>query len=124
MKNIIIILFALFVSSAYAQDSATCSKGSRIPTPKKQFVSDSISSNFRLYVIGGIAAVIKPKDKDFAEKSGFQYHDFGCLAPADMSFYVTYNQMVLEHLNKKLPQDWQKEVIVNTIGLKEWRKRQ
>lgn len=97
---------------------------SNTTTPGEQFTTDLKNNSLRLYVLGGIAAVITSKDKEFAQQSGFTYHDFGCLAPPDIMYYETYNRLVLDHLKLNLKTGWQKQVVLNTIGLQNWKEKQ
>lgn len=93
-------------------------------TPEEQFMADFNNKKLRLYVVGGIATVIKVTEHEFAKQSGFTYHDFGCLAPPHITYYEKYNHLVLDHLKLNLKKGWQKDIAPNTIGLQNWKKKQ
>lgn len=124
MKNIIILIFLIVTGSGYAQQAEGCTKGRYDPNSSEKFSADLTNNQLKLYVMGGIAAVITKKDKEFAQKSGFTYHDFGCVAPSDLSYYERYNHLVLDHFKSNLKAGWHEEVILNTIGLQNWKKKQ
>jgi hypothetical protein len=75
-----------------------------------------------IYVLGGIASVITKEDIAFAKKYNIQFHDFGCLAPANMEKYEKLNAQVFEQLNKDFGTKWQNEIRKGILGFEKWKK--
>ncbi len=75
-----------------------------------------------IYVLGGIASVITKEDIAFAKKYNIQFHDFGCLAPANMEKYEKLNAQVFDQLNKEFGTNWQKEIRKGILGYEKWKK--
>lgn len=121
MKTIVSIIILAISVAGFAQQP--CGKGRLSPTaqvsptPQEEFENDLKDNNIKIYVMGGIAAVITLEDRDIAKKYGFDFHDFGCLAP-DLNYYKAYNKCVVSYLNKKHGKGWQKDIRknLNIIG--------
>lgn len=117
MKNIIYTFLILFIGmNSSAQEEKN--KTSEIE------VLSHIDINYTntIYLIGGIASVITKEDIAFAKKYNIQYHDFGCLAPANMEKYEKLNAQVFEQLNKEFGSNWQKEIRKGILGYEKWKK--
>lgn len=59
------------------------------------------TGSLKLYVLGGIVSALTKKDKEFEKEYAVSYHDFGCVAPADFTYYAEYNELVIGRLQKK-----------------------
>lgn len=110
MKNIIYTFLILFIGiNSSAQEVITAEiEVKEVPT---------------IYIIGGIASVITKEDLAFAKKYNIQYHDFGCLAPANMEKYEKLNAQVFDQLNKEFGTNWQKEIRKGILGFEKWKKK-
>jgi hypothetical protein len=109
MKNIIYTLIILFLGlTASAQEVV-----------KSEIV---LKDTPTIYLIGGIASVITKEDAAFAKKYNIQYHDFGCLAPANMEKYEKLNAQAFDELNKEFGTNWQKEIRKGILGYEKWKK--
>lgn len=75
-----------------------------------------------IYLIGGIASVLSNEDLKFAKKYNIQFHDFGCLAPANIEKYEKLNIHVFDDLNKAFGTKWQKEIRKGVLGFEKWKK--
>jgi hypothetical protein len=69
-----------------------------------------------IYLLGGIAASLTKEDLEFANKYGFIFHDFGCIAPVDFEKYESKNAQVFDWLNETYGTDWQKEMKASCFG--------
>ncbi len=128
MKNILIAIVLVISCNMHSQSSAsesngTCSKGEQIAKfidtkSKQMFENDVQKKSIRLYLLGGLVAVIRENDKPFQEKYKVTYHDFGCVVPANLDLYIAYNRLVFDYLNQNFKDDWKNEVNKNTLGLR------
>ena len=85
-------------------------------------LNTEVNSTNTIYLLGGIAAVITKEDLEFAQKYNIQFHDFGCLAPVNISKYEQLNALVFEELNKTYGVNWQKEIRKGILGFEKWKK--
>ena len=83
-----------------------------------------ISKTKTIYLLGGIAASITKEDLEFANKYGFTFHDFGCIAPLDFEKYESKNAQVFDWLNETYGTDWQKEMKTSALGFEKWKKKE
>ncbi len=115
MKTLVLVIILAITTVGFAQQP--CNKGRLGKTVQDQFESDLKDNSLKLYVMGGIAAVITTEDREVASKYNFSFHDFGCLAP-DISYYKSYNSYMVSYLNKKYGNEWQKDIRknLNIIG--------
>ncbi|MGV3458888.1 MAG: hypothetical protein ACO1N9_00390 [Flavobacterium sp.] len=113
MKKICLILFVLLSLNMTAQEP--CSKGSRIPTPEKQFTADAANNNVRLYILGGFVPAVTEADRKFEEKYSVRFHDFGC-TPPPLDYYKEYNVLAFAYLKEKYGDAWEKEIKPNVLG--------
>lgn len=117
MKKIIYTFLILFTGiSSSAQEE----KNKDVKTEELSHVDMNYTNT--IYLLGGIASVITKEDIAFAKKYNIQYHDFGCLAPANMEKYEKLNAQVFEQLNKKFGTNWQKEIRKGILGFEKWKK--
>ncbi|NBL64542.1 hypothetical protein GV828_04925 [Flavobacterium sp. NST-5] len=114
MKSLSILFFLIFFQISNAQNIVVSEK----ERAEKQFEIDVKNNHLKIYVQGGIVSAIKKEDVDFAEKHGFYYHEFGCLAPANRDYYEHYNQLVFIHLTQKFGTEWKSQVSESSIGFK------
>ena len=77
-----------------------------------------------IYLLGGIAASLTKEDLEFANKYGFIFHDFGCIAPVDFEKYESKNAQVFDWLNETYGTDWQKEMKITALGFEKWKKKE
>ena len=92
-------------------------------TAQEKFDKDLKSKYITLYILGGIASRHYPGDTDFQTNYKLHYHDFGCLAPIDLTFYKDYNILVLNHLKNTFGTEWQKDIRKDILGWEEWQKK-
>ena len=117
MKNIIYTFLILFIGiSSSAQEE----KNKDIKTEELSHADMNYTNT--IYLLGGIASVITKEDIAFAKKYNIQFHDFGCLAPANMEKYEKLNAQVFEQLNKEFGTNWQKEIRKGILGFEKWKK--
>ncbi len=114
MKSLSILFFLLIFQVSNAQNIVVSEK----ERAEKQFEIDAKNNQLKIYVQGGIVPVIKKEDVDFAEKHGFYYHEFGCLAPANRDYYEHYNQCVFGYLTQKFGTEWKNKCSMSSIGFK------
>ena len=120
MKKTYLILIILLTLSVNSQEP--CSKGSRIPTPQKQFTTDVENGNIRLYIMGGFVPAITDADRRFGKKYKVRFHDFGC-TPPPLDYYKEYNVLAFTYLKEKYGDSWQKEIRQNILGWDVWKKK-
>ncbi|MCO6146759.1 hypothetical protein [Flavobacterium sp. NRK1] len=113
MKSLFITL--LFITSFVI--------GNAQQTPLEKFDKDIKNNKITLYILGGIASRHYPGEKDFQTKYKLHYHDFGCIAPANLSFYKDYNFLVLTHLKNIFGNEWKKDIRKDILGWEEWQKK-
>ncbi len=128
MKNILIAILVCICYHSNAQHDAlesnrTCSKGEQIAKfidakSKQMFENDVEKKSIKLYLLGGLVSVLRENDKPFQEKYKINYHDFGCVVPANLDLYIAYNQLVFAHLERDFKDDWKAEVNKNTLGFR------
>ena len=80
-----------------------------------------LKKNKTIYLLGGIAASITKEDLEFANKYGFIFLDFGCIAPLDFEKYESNNTQVFDWLNETYGTDWQKEMKTTALGFEKWK---
>jgi hypothetical protein len=119
MKKTYLILIVLLIFQI-VQSQEPCSKGSRIPTPLKQFRTDVENNNVRLYILGGFIPAVTEADRKFEEKYKVHFHDFGC-TPPPLDYYKEYNVLAFAYLKEKYGDAWQKEIRTNILGWDEWK---
>lgn len=129
MKTIVLVAFMMLNGISYSQETANNDKPktvvfAKIKTPEEKFAGDVSNGAIRIYTVGGL----KPHDPAvtaaFQEKFGVTYHDFGCIAPGNMSYYYKYNVLVFQYLRETWGNDWQTHIKDNTIGLYKWKEGQ
>ena len=77
-----------------------------------------------IYLLGGIASSLTKEDLEFANKYGFIFHDFCCIAPVDFEKYESKNAQVFDWLNETYGTDWQKEMKASALGFEKWKKKE
>lgn len=92
-------------------------------TALEKFDKDVKNKHITLYILGGIASRHYPADTDFQTKYKLNYHDFGCLAPINLTFYKDYNILVLNHLKDTFGSEWQKDIRQDILGWEEFQKQ-
>lgn len=118
MKKIGFILIILLSLNITAQEP--CSKGSRIPTPEKQFKGDVENNNVRIYILGGFVSAVTEADRKFEEKYKVHFHDFGC-TPPPLDYYKEYNILAFKYLKEKYGDVWEKEIRQSILGWNVWK---
>jgi hypothetical protein len=113
MKTTITIFFIMCSTIVSAQEK----------TPQEKFDKDVKTKHITLYILGGIASRHYPADTDFQTKYKLHYHDFGCLAPTNLTFYKDYNILVLNHLKDTFGTEWQKDIRKDILGWEEFQKQ-
>ncbi|RZJ68566.1 MAG: hypothetical protein EOO45_14790 [Flavobacterium sp.] len=115
MKTFFIALLVSisFISASQAQTEKRL--------PETQFRNDLETGRLKIYLLGGIAGMIKTSDRDFAVRYNFSYHDFGCVAPPDLKFYAEYNILVMHHLGKECGKDFSDNIRQEVLGWKKWK---
>lgn len=125
MKNLKLILASILMCMScfsFAQKTKTpdpsipCSKGQAIAA-KRNFENDLKNNTIKLYLQGGIISVINKEDLLFQKDYSIQYKDFGCVAPANISFYEAYNYQVFHYLSEKFGNNWKEKLNINAFGL-------
>lgn len=114
MKNIILILILLISANNFAQTTPVATTKDKtndayildLQRVEKAFKSDVKRGTLKLYVMGGIVSAIKDVDREFEQLYKIQYHDFGCLVPANLDYYERYNNLVFEYLDQNFGDDW------------------
>ncbi len=90
---------------------------------EKEVIIIEINSDVKtLHVLGGIVSGITKEDLEFAKKYNIQYHNFGCLAPVNLSDYEEINARVFETLNEEFGTQWQTEIKKGILGFEKWKK--
>lgn len=117
MKQIIIVFLLL---TGFSSNAQTPEKW----TPQQQFDKDLSANNLRIYILGGIAARPKEGDADFQKKYPVRFHDFGCLAPGNLSFYNEYNLLVFKHLTEKTGAEWEETIRKDIMAWNQWKPEQ
>lgn len=89
-------------------------------------IDERIKADFKnntifLFLQSGIAPIIYDSDKDFENKYGIYFSDFGCIAP-DYKCVIEYNNHVFDYLNETFGKKWMKEIRKDIIGFKEWKR--
>ncbi|RDI11177.1 hypothetical protein [Flavobacterium sp. AG291] len=114
MKTFISILFIVNTFIVSAQEK----------TPQEKFENDLKRNTITLYQLGGIAPKAKTQtDLDFQTKYKVKYYDFGCLAPANISFYEGYNLLALHYLADKYGTEEIKDIRQDILGFDKWNKK-
>lgn len=83
--------------------------------------TDLDNNTIFLFLQGGIAPIEYVTDKDFENKYGIYFFDFGCVAP-DYKCVIKYNNLVFDYLTEKFGNKWSKKIRKDVIGLKEWKR--
>lgn len=119
MKTCLLLVSILFTVPTFAQNDTITKKPMPFAaiTPEQAFKNSVANNSFRLYIIGGMVSAIREREVAFAKKYNISFHDFGCVVPANLSFYQSYNQLVFEHLTTTFGTEWRKEVSPNVIGI-------
>jgi hypothetical protein len=84
--------------------------------------ADFKNKNVYLFLQGGIAPVEYTTDKDFENKYGIYFFDFGCVPPSEKCV-IEYNSLVFDYLTKKYGKKWKREIRNDVIGFKEWKRK-
>lgn len=127
LKGIIIKAFLLMSFLSYSQESGRDENSKPLPfaqvTPEQKFEYDSKRNSFTIYTVGGLKPYNHETTETFQKEFNITYHDFGCIAPGNMTFFETYNLLVFQHLQKQYGNDWQKDIRDNAIGINKWKER-
>ena len=133
VKNVYVVKDKLYTSQKKFQTISLTTKKikkSELEELRKKY---SLNSNpkFRklikhktIYLLGGITASLTKEDLEFANKYGFTFHDFGCIAPVDFKKYESKNAQVFDWLNETYGTDWQKEMKASALGFEKWKKKE
>jgi hypothetical protein len=84
--------------------------------------ADFENNNVYLFLQGGIAPVEYTTDKNFENKYGVYFFDFGCVPPSE-ECVIEYNSQVFDYLTKKYGKKWKREIRDDVIGFKEWKSK-
>lgn len=84
--------------------------------------ADFKNKNVYLFLQGGIAPIEYTTDKDFENKYGIYFYDFGCVPPTEKCV-IEYNSQVFDYLTKKYGKKWKREIRNDVIGFKEWKRK-
>lgn len=84
--------------------------------------ADFKNNNVYLFLNGGIAPVEYTSDKDFENKYGIRFYDFGCVPPNEKCV-IEYNSRVFDYLTKEYGKKWKREIRDDVIGFKEWKRK-
>lgn len=96
LKGIILKAFLLMSFLSYSQQSGRDENSKPLPfaqvTPEQKFKYDSKRNSFTIYTVGGLKPYSHEATETFQKKFDITYHDFGCIAPANMTFlkHITY----------------------------------
>ena len=120
MKSLFLVL--LISSRLFAQEEKNPVKCNRheVISAKINFEEDLKHHKTTIYLQGGIVSVVKKNDLEFASNHGISYHDFGCMTPANISYYEKYNQNVFNYLLGKFGKKWISEMNANAFGFQKW----
>ena len=83
--------------------------------------TDFKNDNVYLFLNGGIAPVEYTTDKDFENKYGIHFYDFGC-EPPNEKCVIEYNSRVFDYLTETYGKKWKREIRDDVIGFKEWKR--
>jgi hypothetical protein len=83
--------------------------------------SDIKNKTIFLFLDGGIAPKVYTNDKEFENKYGVYFYDFGDLPP-DSKCIIKYNFMVFDYLTNIYGRKWIKEIRKDITGLSKWKK--
>ncbi len=113
MKNTLkfLLVLMLFSSTTFAQKRTETQITEKTTVVKMKPV---------IYILGGIVSAIGQKEYDFAKKYNVAFHDFGCLAPANLEKYEELNGKIFELLNIQFGPKWHTEINPNTLGFAKW----
>ena len=78
--------------------------------------SDIKKENPKLLLVGGIAPVEYPGDREFEKKYNIEYYDFGCVVSSPEECIIEYNKVIFEYLDNKYGIEWRKEVRKDVVG--------
>jgi len=84
--------------------------------------ADFNNKNVYLFLQGGIAPVAYTTDKEFENKYGIYFYDFGCVPPSERCV-IEYNSRVFDYLTKEYGKKWKREIRNDVIGFKEWKRK-
>lgn len=124
MRTLMIVLLILAFSAGYAQEAPNDETKKTIPfsqiTPERKFENDVRKSSITIYTLGGLKPYGQKAIEAFQQKYSVKYHDFGCLAPGNMSYYEKYNLLVFNYLKDKWGEEWEKDVKDTAMGFYNW----
>lgn len=120
MKVILTIVLAFLSLAGYAQSKPACTRGQQ-QTAEMQFEKDLKNGTLKIYTVGGLKPSNYKVDTAFQETYKLEYHDFGCIAPPNMDYYIAYNLQVFQHLRKKWGNSWEKDIKDNAMGFYKWK---
>ncbi|MFL9843706.1 FEKKY domain-containing protein [Flavobacterium rhizosphaerae] len=110
----ILIIFPA-VLQAQQKEPVGCTKG-EVAGAVLQFKKDAENGTIKLYTLSGLQPLPLEDESVFTKKYATSFHDFGCVAPANLSYYRNYNLQVFEYLNSEFGTSWQKELPPGIIG--------
>lgn len=84
---------------------------------QQRAIKDLRKNKPKLLLFGSIAPVVYPNDKEFEDKYGIRFYDYGCTPPA-IECMASYNQVIFDYLDDKYGSKWRKEIRNDVIGLK------
>lgn len=121
MKLLFITLLISVSLSAQNQTETPikCDKYESI-SAKMNFEENVKQGKITVYLQGGIVSVVKNADLEFASNHGIFYHDFGCMAPGNISYYEKYNRYVFNYLLEKFGKTWIPKMNSNAFGFQKW----
>ncbi len=112
------MLFLMLTGLGYAQNGKVSEKDSVNSTSR--IIFRKVPDRSTIYLLGGIVSAISQREIDFAKKYHVIFHDFGCVAPTNLSDYEAQNKKVFELLNVQFGPKWQEELNPNSLGFKKW----
>ena len=122
MKKYLLVFSLFFALPMVPQkNEINCPKPLHAMTSEDKFNSDVRNNTLNVYIVGGMVSVIREREVAFAKKYNVRFHDFGCVVPANLSFYDTYNQFVFKHLTNTFGPEWLKEINPNVIGITKYK---
>ena len=125
MKTIIFIVILITSGKAMAQTSEkvmvkkeTVENVAAENEATMAFRNDVKLKRVKIYLLGGIVSVIQKDDHAFEKQYGIQYHDFGCVVPANLDYYKRYNALAYNYLTEKSGAGWKAAINTNAVGWK------
>ena len=82
--------------------------------------SDIDNKTIILFLESGEVPKVYANDKNFENKYGIYFYDFGDVGMPDYKCVIKYNYLVFDYLTKVYGKRWKKEIRKDIIGLSKW----